>query len=242
MCPYFGSLFTSFGLGISYYASTSSLAPEFYQALIDRGWRRSGTTLYKPDLRASCCPHYTIRLDSHAFHASKGQRQTLNRFSKFILGKDYEKEVARLHPKSREQAKKRNTDFDLLERVHEPEKELVKTPLQPEHEFTVTLEPDIFTQEKYNLFENYQRIVHHEPPRRITRQGFESFLCNSPLARSNPTINGQQRKIGCKSIPNQLPSTSKCGRVGAFQIKAGLRGPHDLTQCPGSARIMLIYL
>lgn len=34
-----------------------------YQQLIDRGWRRSGKFLYKPNLEASCCPPYTIRLD-----------------------------------------------------------------------------------------------------------------------------------------------------------------------------------
>ena len=34
-----------------------------YQKLIDRGWRRSGKILYKPNLEESCCPPYTIRLD-----------------------------------------------------------------------------------------------------------------------------------------------------------------------------------
>jgi arginine-tRNA-protein transferase len=32
-----------------------------YQRMIDRGWRRSGTYCYKPDLRRSCCPQYTIK-------------------------------------------------------------------------------------------------------------------------------------------------------------------------------------
>ncbi|EPQ59317.1 hypothetical protein GLOTRDRAFT_33439 [Gloeophyllum trabeum ATCC 11539] len=32
-----------------------------YQKMIDRGWRRSGTYCYKPDLRRSCCPQYTIK-------------------------------------------------------------------------------------------------------------------------------------------------------------------------------------
>ena len=37
------------------------LACAVYQKMIDRGWRRSGTYCYKPDLRASCCPQYTIK-------------------------------------------------------------------------------------------------------------------------------------------------------------------------------------
>lgn len=199
--------------GFSYYASTASLAPEFYLALLDRGWRRSGTTLYKPDLRASCCPHYTIRLDSHEYRASKGQRQTLNRFNKHILGDEYIKEAARLHPKSRAQAKKRNTDFDLVERVHESESYALKIPPDPAHKLVVTLEADVFTEEKYVLFENYQRLVHHEPPSRISKQGFRSFLCSSPLTKTN---NGKDRQLGCKSTINsvsQLTSTCLIDRV-----------------------------
>lgn len=157
---------------------------DFYQSLIDRGWRRSGTVLYKPDLRASCCQQYTIRLDSEKFHASKDQRQCVNRFNKHILGESYVKEAARLYPLSREQAKRRDTEFDLLARVHESEKSLLKTPPDPSHEFIVTLEPDNFTEEKYNLFAQYQKQVHHEPPSKISKRGFTNFLCNSPLPRT----------------------------------------------------------
>ena len=41
------------------------------QELLNRGWRRSGCWLYKPDLRETCCPPYTIRLDVHRFQPSK---------------------------------------------------------------------------------------------------------------------------------------------------------------------------
>jgi arginyl-tRNA--protein-N-Asp/Glu arginylyltransferase len=68
---------------------------------------RSGSYLYKPDMRATCCPQYTIRwvaslkpvsqvlsadtlghtffrLKSSSFKPSKSQRQTLNKFNTFI--------------------------------------------------------------------------------------------------------------------------------------------------------------
>jgi len=154
--------------------------------------------LYKPDLLASCCPHYTIRLDSHDFHASKGQRQTLNRLNKYILGDVYTRELARRHPKSREDAKKRNTDFDLAERTHESETQNLQIPPEPAHTLVVTLEPDTFTDEKYALYENYQRMVHHEPPSRISKSGFRSFLCSSPLTRKTQIFNGRERQLGCK--------------------------------------------
>jgi arginine-tRNA-protein transferase len=195
-------------LGFSYYASTTSLTPEFYQCLLNRGWRRSGSLLYKPDQQASCCPQYTIRLDSELFHASKDQRQVLNRFNKHILGDAYIKDTARLYPRSREQAKKRNTDFDLVERVHEGEKGHLKTPPEPAHCLTVTLEPDNFTEEKYSLFENYQRLVHHEPPHRISRSGFKNFLCKSPLPRTAETPDGRECRLGsyhqCYRIDGKL--------------------------------------
>lgn len=145
---------------------------------------------------AACCPQYTIRLDSDAFHASKDQRQSLNRFNKYVLGDDYIKDAARLYPKSREQAKKRNTDFDLVERIHESEQTNLKTPPEPARSLKITLEPDNFTEEKYRLFENYQRNVHHEPPHRISMSGFKSFLCSSPLPRVKETINGREKRLG----------------------------------------------
>ncbi|ORY90158.1 arginine-tRNA-protein transferase [Leucosporidium creatinivorum] len=55
-----------------------------YKALIDVGWRRSGSYLYKPDMRATCCPQYTISLDAAAFNPSKSQRQLLHRFANFV--------------------------------------------------------------------------------------------------------------------------------------------------------------
>ncbi|XP_020610871.1 arginyl-tRNA--protein transferase 1-like isoform X1 [Orbicella faveolata] len=32
-----------------------------YQDLFDRGWRRSGKYVYKPTMKTTCCPAYTIK-------------------------------------------------------------------------------------------------------------------------------------------------------------------------------------
>lgn len=164
---------------------------EHYQILLDRGWRRSGTTLYKPNLLASCCAQYTVRLDSAEFHSTKDQRQCINRLNKHILGEPYIKTAARIYPLSRDQAKRRDTDFDLVSRVHESEKSHLPTinskpaqTLEPAHNFVVTLESNEYTEEKYAIFENYQRIVHHEKPEDISKRGFKGFLCTSPLPNS----------------------------------------------------------
>ena len=152
--------------------------------------------MYKPDLRGSCCPQYTIRLDADGFHASKDQRQALNRFNKHVLGDSYIKEAAKRYPRSRDQAKKRNTDFDLVERIHEVERAELPTPPDPAHALTITLEPSSFTEEKYALYENYQRVVHNEPPSRISKHGFKNFLCSSPLTRSQQKVGGRVRQLG----------------------------------------------
>lgn len=173
------------------------MAPSFYQKLVDRCWRRSGTLLYRPNQRYSCCPHYTLRLDSTQFKATKDQRQAINRFNKFVVGDTYAREAARLYPRSRQDSRRRDNEFDLVERVHEAESQRLKTPPFPDHEFTVTLEPDTFTEEKYAIFENYQKAVHHEPPEKTTRNGFKRFLCSSPIRRGiMPGEDGKVRKLG----------------------------------------------
>lgn len=59
----------------------------------------------------------------------------------------------------------------------------MKPDIEPDHRFIVTLEPDTFTEEKFQLFDNYQRHVHHEGDAEISKTGFKRFLCSSPLHR-----------------------------------------------------------
>ncbi|KAL2265448.1 hypothetical protein VTJ83DRAFT_6548 [Remersonia thermophila] len=198
----------------SYYAIATSLTPTFYQKLVDRCWRRSGTLLYRPNQKHSCCPHYTLRLDSAAFKPSKAQRQAINRFNRHIIGPTYPREAARRHPRTRAEARRRHNVFDLVERIHEPETGVIKTPPVPDHVFKVTLEPDTFTEEKYAVFENYQRIVHREPPDKITRDGFRRFLCDSPLERGSVAgSDGRRRPVG---------SFHQCYRIDGRLVAVGV--------------------
>ncbi|KAH6915011.1 arginine-tRNA-protein transferase [Coprinopsis sp. MPI-PUGE-AT-0042] len=61
------------------------LSCEVYQRMIDRGWRRSGTYCYKPDLKKTCCPQYTIRLDALAFKAGRSHRKLVHRWNRYVL-------------------------------------------------------------------------------------------------------------------------------------------------------------
>lgn len=164
---------------------------------MDRGWRRSGTLLYKPDNLRSCCPHWTIRLRASSFKPSRGQRKVLNRFNRYVLGQDYAKETARLRPRSKEEKARCRNEFNLLDSVHEAESNRIPNmPPRPAHDFEVVLEPDNFSEDKYKVFEKYQSIIHNEPPPETTRHSFKRFLCSSPLRRT-----AQSRYDGENSIP-----------------------------------------
>ncbi|KAH6688313.1 arginyl-tRNA-protein transferase [Plectosphaerella plurivora] len=181
----------------SYYATTTSMTPEFYQGLLDHYWRRSGSLLYRPNQRQSCCPHYTIRLDATLYKPSRDHRQTVNRFNTHVLGKDYAEKSSHVKRHSKADKKKRQTEFDLLERIHEAELDKMSVPPEPAHKLSVTLEHDDFTEEKFLVYENYQRVVHKEKPSEITRTGFRRFLCDSPLRRTvEKTSDGKDKHLG----------------------------------------------
>ncbi|TKA56384.1 hypothetical protein B0A53_01954 [Rhodotorula sp. CCFEE 5036] len=72
----------------SYGAWAHALSCDLYKDLLDRGWRRSGCYLYKPDMSRTCCPQYTISLDASRFRPSRGQRQVLSRFAAFVRDGD----------------------------------------------------------------------------------------------------------------------------------------------------------
>ncbi|KAM0335258.1 hypothetical protein ACHAQA_000302 [Verticillium albo-atrum] len=201
----------------SYYASAASLTPELYQDLLDRYWRRSGSLLYRPNQRQSCCPHYTIRQDAAAFKPSRDQRQAVNRFNRHVIGTEYAAAAARLYPRSREEAKKRDAKFDLVVRIHEAESKNLKNPPEPAHEFSVTLEDDSFTEEKYSVYENYQRVVHKEGSGDISRGGFRRFLCDSPVRRKT-VINEEGKEMRLGSFHHCYRLDGKLVAIGVLDL------------------------
>jgi len=83
----------------------------------------------------------------------------------------------------------------------------------PAHQFEVVIESDEFTEEKYLLFENYQRVVHREPKHRSTRSGFKHFLCSSPLLPTKQTFDSRERKLG---------SYHQCYRLDGHLVAVGV--------------------
>ncbi|EGG10531.1 uncharacterized protein MELLADRAFT_115462 [Melampsora larici-populina 98AG31] len=148
------------------------LSPQYYQKLLNAGWRRSGSYLYLPYHPSTCCPPYPIRCSAKSFKPTKSQRQTLKRWKNFLIG-----------PTSVEQAgsssSSSNKPFDLIDLFNQAE----SNPKNPDsHDFKIKLEPAAFSEEKYNLYQRYQVEIHHDPPTKTTRSSFHSFLCESPFS------------------------------------------------------------
>ncbi|KAK6504746.1 Arginyl-tRNA--protein transferase 1 [Arthrobotrys musiformis] len=171
------------------------VTPDDYKAMLDRGWRRSGNIIYKPDMRNSCCQEYTIRLKSATFKPNSKQRKTANAWSNFILGLAYKREQAQKYPVSRQEKKrKRLSGFNIVERIGEPEYANLKSknPLEPAHKFEVVLEENTFTEEKFNLFKHYQKKIHNDD---ATESSFTRFLCVNPFKPAY-SVDEKGRKIG----------------------------------------------
>ncbi|XP_057523175.1 arginyl-tRNA--protein transferase 2-like isoform X1 [Amaranthus tricolor] len=71
---------------ISHGIWANSLTVYDYEELLDRGWRRSGYFLYKPELEMACCPAYTIRLRAQDFSPSKEQIRVSKRMQRYLDG------------------------------------------------------------------------------------------------------------------------------------------------------------
>uniref|UniRef100_A0A0X3NWM0 Arginyl-tRNA--protein transferase 1 n=2 Tax=Schistocephalus solidus TaxID=70667 RepID=A0A0X3NWM0_SCHSO len=68
----------------TYYSDVNPLDAADYKALIDRGWRRSGTMCYKPMNQNTCCPAYTIRCEAINFKISRSQKRILKNMALFL--------------------------------------------------------------------------------------------------------------------------------------------------------------
>ncbi|KAF9382875.1 Arginyl-tRNA--protein transferase 1 [Podila verticillata] len=194
-----------------------------YQKLINRGWRRSGRYLYKPNLRDSCCPQYTIRMKANEFEASKHQRQIVNRFNHFIQEGDenLEKDIAARQnedatmaegnsqptdetPVNEKKQKPRkppkNAPTDLRSRIHASEYKLGPEKATWKHRFRVQLEPSSFTEEKHELYVKYQMSVHNDPKSKCGASNFTNFLVDSPLTPSVKTVDWTEDNPGYGSF------------------------------------------
>ncbi|GFR87448.1 arginyl-tRNA--protein transferase 1 [Elysia marginata] len=80
-CGYCGQKDTNY----SHVMWAHQMSVQDYQDLIDRGWRRSGKTVYKPTMNVMCCPHYTIRCRALDFKLSKSHKKQIKRVNRYLI-------------------------------------------------------------------------------------------------------------------------------------------------------------
>ncbi|ODV79673.1 arginyl-tRNA-protein transferase [Suhomyces tanzawaensis NRRL Y-17324] len=142
--------------------SVEQMTCRHYDELVNQGFRRSGSFLYKPDLLRGCCRLYTIRTNKACLKLNKQQRKVVNRFVREIAP-----QLEEGKEKHKNQAK---YDLDVLALAQEKSTR-----------FHTRFEPSKFSKEKFQLYKKYQISVHNDPPEKITEQSFKRFLCDNPF-------------------------------------------------------------
>ena len=143
---------------ISYGVISSKMNINHYEAMMLKGWRRSGSYFYKPLMHATCCPPYPIRVKTDKFVISKGQRQVVRRLDRYLSTGD-------IHATEQQQT--------------------TYTSLKQSHIFTIeTVKPEV-TPERYQLYKKYQMAIHGDKEEDITELRYAQFLVDSPLYDSD---------------------------------------------------------
>lgn len=140
----------------------SEMTVDAYQKLIDRGFRRSGTFIYKPDQKNSCCVMYTVRLDVGKYKPTKEQRQVANRFKHAYNSAEHD-----THSKKH---KGKDNAFNL-EMWARPGSDKLR----------IVLDSSASTKEKFELYKKYQVQVHNDKEDDVSERQFKRFLCDNPF-------------------------------------------------------------
>ncbi|RLV93703.1 Arginyl-tRNA--protein transferase 1 [Spathaspora sp. JA1] len=168
--------------------SVLSMTCNDYDELINMGFRRSGTFLYKPDLLRTCCRQYTIRTRFDCLKITKEHRKVINRFTKEICPE-----------LSVPNEPKKGVAFDFSKLIIAQQKST---------RFKTRFEPSQFSQEKYQLYRKYQINVHGDKPEEVEESSFRRFLCDTPFSESEVIGNQQQFDFIQDWVKNWNPETN----------------------------------
>ncbi|KAJ0465950.1 putative arginyltransferase [Helianthus annuus] len=215
-----------------------SLTVYDYQALLDRGWRRSGCFLYKPEMEKTCCPSYTIRLKATDFVPSKEQVRVSKRMQRFLDGSlNIKNSDEHKGPSSASSVQKdiiadnvhsNNVDQKIVylsdqinsgpaishgSSSNNPEKFQVKR-----QNLEIRLKRSTFDREEYELYRKYQIKVHNDTPDHVTESSYKRFLIDSPLIFVQPNGDSTVPSCGFGSFHQQYLVNGKLIAVGVIDI------------------------
>ncbi|TPX33169.1 hypothetical protein SmJEL517_g03819 [Synchytrium microbalum] len=189
--------------------SAITISCQDYQDLIDRGWRRSGKYLYKPNLAE--------RLDVNKYQQSKSHKKALRKVHKYLYedvqeataedeyGNPIKKEDDKVEAKPVEEVmlvvaetssggKKRKSSSinQQQERKKKPIPMNARSLLEDNeingdaHTLKVVLSHAAFEMDTYQLYRKYQIAIHKDEPSKLTESSFNNFLVESPIKFEPP--------------------------------------------------------
>lgn len=169
-------------LSITIGFSVERMSCSTYDSLMNIGFRRSGTFLYKPDLLRGCCRLFTIRTNMESLKLGKQQRQTINRFMRAIGGGEQ-------NDAGSKKANKKLSNASTTTQTTKPK----SIPVALENLFALERNtdkdifytrfgPSKFTKEKFLLYKKYQMRVHGDKEEDVSEGSFKRFLCDTPFS------------------------------------------------------------
>lgn len=164
-----------------------SISTKAYQSLVDSGWRRSGSYIYRNDMLRSCCSHYTIRtnLDFVKGKKAKEPRKVMNKFYKWAKQQTNEDDH-------------KGVGSSLMEKF-------INNESNNEGSFRTELTPAKYDDIKYNLFKKYQMAIHKDEEDELSPKSFKRFLCTDPFG-TDETLFEKMNEEWSKREPGELIS------------------------------------
>jgi arginyl-tRNA---protein transferase len=195
---------------VSYGVVCTQLTVEQYETMMLRGWRRSGTYLYKPTNHVTCCPAYTIRLNVADFKPNKKQRQVLRKVERYLMNGDVHEIPATTKTaektnseKTSENNEKRTNGKDEMDPLSLDRPGSTKQL----HTLTIQSQKAQFTPEVYNLYV------------KLSEKTFTRFLVESPLImKSSGGQKGDQEKIAYGSYHHLYRLSDQLIAVGVVDL------------------------
>lgn len=228
--------------------------------MLDRGWRRSGSYIYRPDCsyNGTCCPQIAIRVVVDEYRPRSDQRRAISNLQQLIRqapevstskesytaysssrkGKYRQRWDAERRWKAIEWNEAEDYDWEskgdddvasrkhVLKRIHQERTSIARmerqknkgkkhhTTLPPllnpkRQRFETTLRKADSTMEKYKLFRCYQIKIHGESETKVSsKEGFERFLCQSPLMSFTPNSHSSTQSKQDQEPPIDVESDS----------------------------------
>ena len=151
---------------------------------------------------ATCCPAYTIRLESNRFNLSKAQRQVVRRVERFLECGSVLQSKQEIYANDKSVMNNPTTDPKVCcdgavagLRGNEVEIGMSKGSKvgSPFHRMTFETTPAESTSERYELYKKYQISIHGDDPSTISQTGFKRFLVDSPLFDTASSSNSKEK-------------------------------------------------